>query len=77
MGIMFNPRQNYKTVVRIDIKDKDPFANADVEPKDDISALGFIMRAILRYVRILIVFYIVVAVIYFLVSGSVLGFDSI
>ena len=64
-------------MVRIDIKDKDPFANADVEPKDDISASGFIMRAIIRYVRILIVFYIVVAVIYFLVSGSVLGFDSI
>ena len=64
-------------MVRIDIKDKDPFVNADAEPKDDISALGFIMRAILRYVRILIVFYIVVAVIYFLVSGSVLGFDSI
>jgi len=62
-------------VVRIDIKDKDPFANADVEPKDDISASGFIMRAILRYVRILIVLYIVVAVIYFLVSGSILGFD--
>jgi hypothetical protein len=64
-------------VVRIDIKDKDPFANTDAEPKDDISALGFIMRAVIRYVRILIVFYIVVAVIYFLVSGSVLGFDSI
>lgn len=64
-------------MVRIDIKDKDPFVNADAEPKDDISALGFIMRAIIRYVRILIVFYIVVAVIYFLVSGSVLGFDSI
>ena len=64
-------------MVRIDIKDKDPFVNADVEPKDDISASGFIMRAIIRYVRILIVFYIVVAVIYFLVSGSVLGFDSI
>ena len=62
-------------MVRIDIKDKDPFANADVEPKDDISASGFIMRAILRYVRILIVLYIVVAVIYFLVSGSILGFD--
>jgi hypothetical protein len=64
-------------VVRIDIKDKDPFTNIDAEPKDDISALGFIMRAVIRYVRILIVFYIVVAVIYFLVSGSVLGFDSI
>ena len=64
-------------MVRIDIKDKDPFANADAKPKDDISAFGFIMRAIIRYVRILIVFYIVVAVIYFLVSGSVLGFDSI
>lgn len=64
-------------MVRIDIKDKDPFVNADAEPKDDISALGFIMRAIIRYVRILIVFYIVVAVIYFLVTGSVLGSDSI
>lgn len=64
-------------MVRIDIKDKDPFANTDAEPKDDISALGFIMRAVIRYVRILIVFYIVVAVIYFLVSGSILGFDSI
>ena len=64
-------------MVRIDIKDKDPFANADAKPKDDISALGFIMRAIIRYVRILIVFYIVVVIIYFLVSGSVLGFDSI
>ena len=64
-------------MVIIDIKDKDPFANTDAEPKDDISAFGFIMRAIIRYVRILIVFYIVVAVIYFLVSGSVLGFDSI
>jgi|TARA_B100001079_G_scaffold231223_1_gene210781 hypothetical protein len=64
-------------VVRIDIKDKDPFANADAKPKDDISALGFVMRAIIRYVRLLIVFYIVVAIIYFLVSGSVLGFDSI
>ena len=64
-------------MVRIDIKDKDPFTNAMPGPKDDISALGFIMRAILRYVRILIVFYIVVAVIYFLVSGSVLGLDSI
>lgn len=64
-------------MVRIDIKDKDPFTNADTEPKDDISALGFIMRAILRYVRILIVLYIIVTVIYFLVSGSVLGLDSI
>ena len=64
-------------MVRIDIKDKDPFTNADAGPKDDISALGFIMRAIIRYVRILIIFYIVIAVIYFLVSGSILGFDSI
>ena len=64
-------------MVRIDIKDKDPFVNADAEPKDDISASGFIMRAIIRYVRILIVFYIVTAVIYFLVTGSVLGSDSI
>ena len=64
-------------MVRIDIKDKDPFVNVDAEPKDDISASGFIMRAIIRYVRILIVFYIVAAVIYFLITRSVLGSHSI
>ena len=50
-------------MTRIDIKDKDPFANADAEPKDDISAFGFIMRAALRYVRITIIFYIIMALI--------------
>ena len=64
-------------MVRIDIKDKDPFANADVEPKDDISASGFIMRAIFRYFRITIIFYIIVALIYYFIFGSILGLGSI
>ena len=64
-------------MVRIDIKDKDPFANADTEPKDDISALGFIMRAALRYVRISIIFYVIIALIYYFVFGSVLDFGLI
>ncbi|MEC8875107.1 MAG: hypothetical protein VYE50_00850 [Candidatus Thermoplasmatota archaeon] len=64
-------------MTRIDIKDKDPFANADAEPKDDISAFGFIMRAALRYVRITIIFYIIMALIYYFVFGSVLDFGLI
>ena len=64
-------------MVRIDIKDKDPFANADAGPKDDISALGFIMRAALRYVKISIIFYVIIALIYYFVFGSVLDFGLI
>ena len=33
---------------RIDVTDKDPFANADAEPKDNVSVLGFFSRLILR-----------------------------
>ena len=41
-------------MARIDVKDKDPFAHADDEPKDNISTGGFIFRALLRYLRIFI-----------------------
>ena len=34
---------------RLDVTDKDPFANADAEPKDNVSALGFFSRLILRF----------------------------
>jgi hypothetical protein len=34
---------------RIDVTDKDPFANADAEPKDNVSVLGFFSRLILRF----------------------------
>ena len=34
---------------RIDVTDKDPFANADAEPKDNVSTLGFFSRLILRF----------------------------
>ena len=36
-------------MARVDVKDKDPFANADVEPKDNVSASGFFARLILRF----------------------------
>ena len=39
-------------MVRLDVKDKDPFAHADDEPKDNISTGGFIFRAIFRYLKI-------------------------
>ena len=62
---------------RIDIKDKDPFANVDAKPKDDITTLGFIMRATIRYFRITVIFYIIVALIYYFIFGSILGLGSI
>ena len=39
---------------RIDVTDKDPFANASTEetPKDDVSGFGFLIRAAIRYARI-------------------------
>ena len=36
---------------RLDVTDKDPFANASSEenPKDDIGGFGFLSRAVIRY----------------------------
>ena len=36
---------------RLDVTDKDPFANASSEenPKDDVSGFGFFSRAVIRY----------------------------
>ena len=44
-------------MARLDVKDKDPFAHSDDEPKDKISTGGFIFRALFRYLRIFIFFY--------------------
>ena len=44
-------------MARLDVKDKDPFAHADDEPKDNISTGGFIFRALFRYLKIFIFFY--------------------
>ena len=60
-------------MVRIDIKDKDPFANADAEPKAHISTWGFIFRAGIRYLKIFIIFYGIAAIIYYYVSGKLIG----
>ena len=37
---------------RIDVTDKDPFAGTDETPKDDVSGFGFLIRAVIRYARI-------------------------
>ena len=34
---------------RIDVTDRDPFANTEAEPKDNVSVLGFFSRLILRF----------------------------
>ena len=34
---------------RIDVTDKDPFANTDAEPKDNVTAIGFLTRLVLRF----------------------------
>ena len=36
-------------MARLDVRDKDPFANVDDEPKDNVSASGFFARLILRF----------------------------
>ena len=55
---------------RIDVKDKDPFANAEAKPKDDITTFGFIFRGIIRYARITIIFYLIVALFYSYFFGT-------
>tara|TARA_B100001123_G_scaffold445054_1_gene595628 strand:- start:1463 stop:1639 length:177 start_codon:yes stop_codon:yes gene_type:complete len=58
------------------MRDKDPFANAEAKPKDNISAMGFIWRAAVRYLRAFIIFYLIAAVGYYLIFGETpsLGF---
>ena len=34
---------------RIDVTDRDPFAHADAEPKDNVTAIGFLTRLVLRF----------------------------
>ena len=60
-------------MARIDVKDKDPFAHADDAPKDNISTGGFILRALLRYLRIFIFFYGITAIVYYFVFGTLPG----
>ena len=62
---------------QLDVKDEDPFANADAEPKDNITTLGFIMRAAFRYLKITIIFYLISALIYYYAFGSIPGADLI
>lgn len=56
---------------RIDVTDKDPFANADAEPKDNVSSLGFLTRFVIRFgFRRLITFLIFIIILY------VFGFEE-
>jgi|TARA_B110000263_G_scaffold245821_1_gene255961 hypothetical protein len=57
---------------RIDVTDKDPFANADAEPKDNVSSIGFLARFVLRFgFRRLITFLIFIIILY------IFGFEEI
>ena len=56
---------------RIDVTDKDPFANADAEPKDNVSALGFFSRLILRFV-----FYRLMGMLVSLLIAKYMGLDD-
>ncbi len=59
----------------MEMRDKDPFATADSEPKDNISTFGFIFRAIIRYGKVTIFFYVLVALVYsFLFGTSIFDF---
>ena len=60
-------------MARLDVKDKDPFAHADDEPKDNVSVVGFVFRIVTRYLKIFIFFYGISAIIYYYVFGTLPG----
>jgi len=61
-------------MARLDVKDKDPFAHAEDEPKDNISVGGFFFRIVIRYLKIFIFFYGISAIIYYYAFGTLPGF---
>ena len=60
-------------MARLDVRDKDPFAHADDEPKDNVSFGGFFFRIVWRYLKIFIFFYGISAVIYYFAFGTLPG----
>ena len=58
----------------MDMRDKDPFASSDVEPKDNISFGGFFFRIVVRYMKIFIFFYGISAIAYYYLFGTLPGF---
>tara|TARA_B100000029_G_C16715108_1_gene644774 strand:- start:297 stop:482 length:186 start_codon:yes stop_codon:yes gene_type:complete len=60
-------------MARLDVRDKDPFAHADDEPKDNISFGGFFFRIVWRYLKIFLFFYGISAVIYYFAFGTLPG----
>lgn len=54
----------------MEMRDKDPFSSADAKPKDNISIFGFIFRAIVRYGKVTIFFYVIVAIVYSYLFGT-------
>ena len=58
---------------RIDVTDKDPFANASEEetPKDDVSGIGFLFRAVIRYARIYVLWTAIGYCIYYVATNYI------
>ena len=71
---IFNLAILSQAMARLDVKDKDPFAHADDEPKDNISVGGFVFRIIKRYLKIFIFFYGITAIAYYYLFGTLPGF---
>ena len=44
---------------QLDVKDKDPFANADAEHKDNITTLGFVIRTVFRSAKVPSILYVI------------------
>tara|TARA_Y100001968_G_scaffold308247_1_gene326826 strand:- start:843 stop:1028 length:186 start_codon:yes stop_codon:yes gene_type:complete len=61
-------------MARLDVRDKDPFAHAEEEPKDNISFGGFFFRIVVRYMKIFIFFYGISAIAYYYLFGTLPGF---
>ena len=61
---------------RLDVTDKDPFANASSEenPKDDVGGFGFLSRAVIRYGLFYIFWAVIGFCIYYLVERYLLSY---
>ena len=55
---------------RPDVLDKDPFANTDDVPRDNVSSSGFLTRFLGKFVIRRIVWFLIFTVIFALVTGT-------
>ena len=61
---------------RIDVTDKVPFANADAEPRDNVSTIGFLTRLVLRFGFFRLIYFIIGLIISLFIA-KYMGVDSL